>query len=1049
MKKPYLASSIDSNEHNVSQEVIDQLGKEQFVVDVESSKNEQSVIVYSSSKISLSEIARVLSNFNLKIADEHTYVVKAKTKEFFIKKCIIDGNINFAKSPKNFTDLATRVFKGEFDSNIINSLSISEDLGYLDIGLLKSLISYENQLDLDYSIEAITKTLVANHEIARQLVDYFHVKFAPKDTKRKELMRKAEEKIKDSIDKVQDINEYKILRFLNDINQASIRTNYFFATDLLHAQALAIKYHVEKINSYLSGVQPRFETFVYHNEFVGTHLRKTKVSRGGLRWSDRELDFRNEIKSLMQAQRSKNAVIVPSGSKGGFFIKGNEEEAAKKFERVYKLFISALLDLVDNYENGKAVSGKGVSYDEFDPYFVVAADKGTSEMSDTANAISTERGFWLGDAFASGGSKGFNHKEMGITAKGSLRATERFFIEKNIDIYKDETSVIGIGSPAGDVFGNAMILSKKFILLGAIGSREIFIDPHPNVEKSYKERLRLFNDVLGWNAYDKKIISKGGGIFSRKEKFIKVSPEMKEVFGIKKDTISGEDLAKTLLTMKVDILLNGGVGTYVRGNGESDAEIGDKPNESSRVDVADVRAFSVCEGGNLGFTQKARIDYAKKGGKISADSIDNSAGVNTSDFEVNIKIILNALVKQNKIPESKRLKVMSALVDDVEQRTSKNNYTQALALSMDEIRSKNSLGKFKRTLTVLKDEVDGFVPLEYEIPDVSDFDTQLTRDKKLNRPTLSVMLSFAKIFMRIVLLKDKEFFEYSLTDEFLFDYFPKEFTDEYREQISTHQLREQIIATMIGNLIIDTQGSTFVGDYKELGHKKFMDKVKAFLLINKIAQFDKLRADIYALDLKLEAKKQYEMLFSIEESLKSAIEIVSSKILDADSSKYEKLFAGFVKAHTKLSNKKVALKGLEVIDYVPILPLVMKLGRTTKATFDNLTELFFYASKDLGVLELLNNIKDQKATDEWEEKLKDVLIKEVLDALLVFKQRVLEEKSPKDSMEKAVEHFIKDYSKSFDRFYKNHKSAKSPRNANFISLSVVVGILTKAVNAKN
>lgn len=1037
---------LDISSVQLNKETLTKLSKGGFAVQ----SNKDAFCLCSLQEQNLSDNISVLNDFGLKAKDEASVQLKEGAKTVYVKCYSLEKDIvkllESSKAKANIEILLENVLNSQAAKTKLNTLALRANLNAQEIGVLRSITAYANQLLESNMEDEISSILIKHSEIAGAFISYFHSKFDPSLQSKKPSLKKLEDEIIKKIDKLENIEEDKILRLISDALFASVRTNFFYAKDLLNTSALAIKYNVDKFSFHLNGVQPRVETFVFHNEFVGTHLRKTNVSRGGLRWSDRELDWRKEIKGLMQAQRSKNSVIIPSGAKGGFYIKGCQEEAKEKFVRVYKTFINALLDVVDNYKNKKEVRGAGIIYDDFDPYFVVAADKGTSTMSDTANAISLERGFWLGDAFASGGSKGFDHKDMGITAKGSLKAVERFFIEKNIDIYKDETKVIGIGSMSGDVFGNAMILSKKFSLLASIGSRYIFVDPHPDLEKSYKERVRLFKGVLGWEQYDSKLISKGGGVFKRSEKFIKVSPEMKEVFGIKKEVISAQDLIKVLLALKVDMLYNGGVGTYVRGNSESDASIGDKPNESVRIDASCIRAFCVCEGGNLGFSQKARVDYAKKGGKISADSIDNSAGVNTSDFEVNTKIILNALVEDKKLSQKERDSFLETLVDDVDYKTSKNNYLQGLALSLDSLRSKGNLERFKKTISVLKDEVTAFNPAEYELPEPQNIQSALTKDDKIARPLLCVLLSFSKIFVKNLILKDKEFFDTDLAKEFLYDYFPAAFTKRYKKEISTHYLKNNIMATMISNLIIDAQGSSFVSDYKDLGFEGFMLKIKTFLIINKVAGLTPLREELYKQDLKLDTKKQYEMFFAIDNALKTAVDLITETRNPLDSSNLDafvKDYANLIGAKTQ-TGKDYIEKSIQKIDYVTFLPIALKASSCQKLEFKSLLDLLSLAAQKLEILELLEKIKSQTPKDDWQERLKDVLTKEILAAVMKLTKATIEAKKP--SLAKGLAAVLEN-NKGFEKYLKDEKSIR--KSPSLINISVVVGMLTKAVDGKN
>ncbi|MGB5793540.1 NAD-glutamate dehydrogenase domain-containing protein, partial [Poseidonibacter sp.] len=518
-------------------------------------------------------------------------------------------------------------------------------------------IEYIDQAVLTINSATILTTLTTNSSLTCLFVKYFITKFDPKLSKREALLSKIELDIKEKIKQIPQIIDDKILNITLLFLKSLLRTNYF-----LNKETISFKIDTKTFGKDLKGIQPNLENFIYHPDFYGVHLRMSKVSRGGLRWSDRNDDYRQEVKSLMITQEGKNSIIIPDGSKGGFVI--NKDDVSKEFfQEVYSLFINANLDLVDNMIDGKIVKNEHVvCYDDDDPYFVVAADKGTASMSDIANKIAIDRNYWLGDAFASGGSNGFGHKDLGITARGAIMSSKRFFIEEGIDIYKNEVSVVGIGSMSGDVFGNGMIESDKFKLVAAISQKDIFVDPTPDIKKAYLERKRLFESKDGkWVNYDQSLISKGGGIFKRSDKEIVLSPEIKKLIKTTKKVISGEELSKYLLTLDVDMLFNGGVGTYVKATDENNLDLGDKQNEAVRVDASDIKARIVCEGGNLGFTQKARIEYALSGGRINLDGIDNAAGVNTSDHEVNLKILLNSIQSQGILTQKQTQETLETL----------------------------------------------------------------------------------------------------------------------------------------------------------------------------------------------------------------------------------------------------------------------------------------------------------------------------------------------------------------------------------------------------
>ena len=1055
------SSSADTGieKDKITDELVENLKKYHTLARVDNVNNTEEVIIYSTVKASLSDYMPILQNFGFIIDSEFSYIIEKNGLEIFGRKyfIILTECENLDRSRDNVKAVLEAVLRKETQNTRLNSLSVFANLNPKEIGILDAILTYEDQLLPEQSAVSIRKTLRKYPDISKLFVKYFYTKFDPEVKRRSASLKKLSVSIKDKILQVQDITDDKILNVFCDILDAMVRTNFFLHKNIFVKEAMSLKVDVKKLDIYLKGVQPNIETFVYHNEFVGTHLRRTKISRGGLRWSDRELDYRNEIKALMQAQRSKNSVIIPEGAKGGFFIK-EKNVSKEKFVEIYSTFINSLLDVVDNYVSSKIVTDKKIiAYDDDDPYFVVAADKGTSAMSDTANSISISRDFWLGDAFASGGSNGFNHKDMGITAKGSIKSTERFFLELKTNFQKEEITVVGIGSPAGDVFGNGIQLSEKFVLVAAISSRYIFIDPTPNVKASYKERQRLFDNALGWEEYNTKLISKGGGVFKKSEKSITLTDEIKELLDIEEDVVNGVELSRAILTSKADLLFNGGVGTYVRGDEESDSQIGDKPNESVRVNASDLRVTAVCEGGNLGLTQKARVDFAKKGGKISADSIDNSAGVHTSDYEVNIKIILNSLVRKGVISEDSRLEVLHSLEDDVERIVLWTNYFQSLALSLDEIRSKKDLDQFKDTILVLEEHIDNFKSRQYEIPETK-LESVLTKNKTLLRPLLGVLLSFSKIFVKTQILKDKKFLDSELASDFLFKYFPKSFDIVYSKEVASHPLKDDIIATNISNMIINSQGSTFIHDYKRLGYKKFMLKVKSFIVLDEIVSASDIRHEIFREDYTVPSKRQYELLIDLEDALNFLTSWMidhgeNSILIFERAHEYKVSMSKFIDSNhgklEKVCENEHINKFYSMIEYVRMLTTMIQVKEDVKQDFVEIADLFLTTTQDLGILELNKYIKNLEANSDWDERLKNRMLKQTLATTSDIIDKVMHFKRSNESIEEAFKSFATINKERYKIYQYDYKMMKQSGNVNYINLNVVIGTLARIAQGTN
>jgi len=810
----------------------------------------------------LSKIVPIYNDFGIEILKEENFNYKVDPKVLPLLKL----------HQESFLEVFEATIKKENPSCKLLSLSVLEGFNLREINLFRTFLRYENQLVLEFNILKIIEALTKHHSLSKLILEFFYKNIDIKD-------------VEEAFKSVKSSDEDRVLRLFLEIVQNTIKTNFFE-----NKPAISIKISTKNLKSHLRGVQPNYEMFVFHKDFSGIHLRMSKVARGGLRYSSRHDDFRVEIKSLMATQEGKNAIIIPSGAKGGFVIR-KKPLSKEDFVEVYRTFIDAMLDLVDEDDN----------------YFVVAADKGTSNMSDVANEIAIKRGFWLGDAFASGGSKGYSHKKMGITAKGAIKSVQRFFIEQGVDFYKTPIRVVGIGSMGGDVFGNGLLESEQFVLVGAISHDEVFVDPNPDVKKAYVERKRLFNSKEHkWSDYDKSLLSDGGLVVRRDQKDIKLSQKTKKFLKLKKDLVSGEEIASALLKLDVDMIYNGGVGTYFKASTETNLEVADKENEYVRVDACDIKAKAVCEGGNLGFTQKARYEYALKGGFINLDSIDNSAGVNTSDHEVNLKILLK--------DQKDRDDVLFSKESWVEQTVLLDNYYQSLCISLDRLRSKNHLKRFIKTIHVLENSLDVFERRYFSIP--SDKQIELVVDDKemIIRPVLAVLVLYAKIFLKDLLNKSSMIDDELFFKRYLFRYFPKDFKLLYEDEILSHPLKKEMISMMIANKIINYQGALFIFDYFSLGEEKFLQKIKAYLMTNQLFDMNKNREEIYKKDYQVESQKQYEDLLMIEKEMESNVKWLLQNFDESDLN-FEFLVSfkdEIVKEKLSLQEYKFALAAIKV-----------------------------------------------------------------------------------------------------------------------------------------
>ncbi len=696
--------------------------------------------------------------------------------------------------------------EGKVENDPFNSLIISAAIEPEGVVWLRAWFRYLRQTGMSYSLQTVVDSLSRAPEIARQLVHLFRVRHDPAfDGDRDKASDAASTKIDDLLLNVAAIDEDRILRTLRAVALAVLRTNAFAPSA---EEALGFKIDSHAIPG-LPAPVPWREIFVYSPRLEGIHLRAGPVARGGIRWSDRRDDFRTEILGLMKAQRVKNAVIVPTGAKGGFFPKRLPDPAEDRDAWIaegtecYKSFIRTLLAITDNIIDDKVVHPKNVVIrDGEDPYFVVAADKGTASFSDTANAIAIDHGFWLGDAFASGGSNGYDHKAMGITAKGAWISVQRHFAEMGVDVQEESVRVCGVGDMSGDVFGNGMLLSKAIKLVAAFDHRHIFIDPDPDPTNSWTERKRLFDlPRSSWDDYDKKLISKGGGVFARSEKSIKLTKPIREMLGIEEDTVDPATLMSAILRMKADLLWFGGIGTYVKAKAESSIDVGDPANDPIRVNAEDLGVKVIGEGANLAITQAARIAFDLFGGRINADFIDNSAGVDCSDKEVNIKIALNPELRAGTLSEVKRNALLKSMTDAVAEIVLEDNRHQALGISIAEKGGTQGLPSYVRLIETF----EGEGKLDRVVEGLPGNEVLLRRgqdEEGMTRPELAVLLATGKLALQDSIENSLSLNDPSLDDELL-TAFPEAMRGKHRQAILDHRLRGEIIATRIANRMVN------------------------------------------------------------------------------------------------------------------------------------------------------------------------------------------------------------------------------------------------------
>ena len=1014
----------------IDDKLFEQVIKEKIATKIIDNKKTKYIKIFSKEQLFLSHITPLLHNIGFEIIDEVTYNVTNNKELIYISRfnLNIDDLEKIEKSKVNLESIINYSLK---DCTVKHSKAYSlvykENFNLRKIMLIGAFIEYIDQAVLSVNSTTILNTITTNYKLSSMFVEYFITKFQPNIDERNNKLESIENKIKEDIKKIPQIIDDKILNITLLFLKSLLRTNYF-----LDEETISFKIDTRTFGKDLKGLQPNLENFIYHRDFYGLHLRMSKVSRGGLRWSDRHEDYRQEVKSLMITQEGKNSIIIPDGSKGGFVINKNPADITKEyFTEIYSLFINANLDLVDNMIDGKIVKNdKIVCYDEDDAYFVVAADKGTAAMSDVANSIAIKRNYWLGDAFASGGSNGFGHKDLGITARGAIMSSKRFFIEEGIDIYKDEISVIGIGSMSGDVFGNGMIESQTFKLLGAISHKDIFIDPNPDIKKSFVERKRLFESKNGgWKNYDQSIISKGGGIFTRSEKEIILSPEIKKLLGTNVKVISGEELCKCLLTLKVDMLFNGGVGTYVKASDENNLEIGDKQNEAVRIDGNELKAKIVCEGGNLGFTQKSRIEYAINGGRIHLDAIDNSAGVNTSDHEVNLKILLKSIQAQGILTQKQSDETLNSLKEQVVDMVLENNYDQAFIISIDERFSRRYLNDYIRSIEVLENNVEAFNRRDFYIPKNENINDIVDMNGSIVRPVLGSLLSYSKIFVKKILLESKLIDE-TFALQYLYKYFPKSFVGVYEHEILNHPLKREIIATMIADIIINNQGVTFVSDFEKLGLERYLLKIKSYLVVKQLFASHDIRKKIYLQDYIMNIEEQYKLVNKLEYILYASTrwmvkylrknELDTSHILDHK----DELFTLLSQIHKQ--DVEILIKDDEqfnqffsVIDYLRFAVAAIVIKQDTHHSFKDVMVLFYSLIHEFNILEIIMELNKVKITSPNDMILRNQVLLFIEFIVVHYTKKVLEFQRINEEPEVAFTNFL---SNEKDVFYKirNH-----------------------------
>lgn len=996
-----------------------------FYLDADSGPEEYRLkIIHGRRLVPLSDCLPMLENLGFRVIGENAYELEGENAgciHDFVLERVGEHSHSLSEVKELIERLLLRVWHGLVEDDGFNALVLVAGMTWRQIVILRALAKYLRQIGQPFSMDYVEDCLVQNQSIALLLVALFEARFDPElNGSREAKQKEIEQQIQNQLKSVSSIDQDRILQNYLSVIKATLRTNFYQEGVLegVDERALAFKIDPNTLDE-APLPRPHVEIFVFSPRLEGVHLRNGPVARGGLRWSDRREDFRTEVLGLVKAQQVKNAVIVPAGSKGGFYPKrlppmSNREAYMAEGIASYRSFITSLLSLTDNLRGKKVVPPKQtVRYDGDDPYLVVAADKGTATFSDIANGIADAHKFWLSDAFASGGSAGYDHKKMGITAKGAWVCVQRHFREMNIDVQSDPVSVIGVGDMAGDVFGNGMLLSKTIELKAAFNHMHIFIDPNPqDSQKNWAERSRLFKKPRSsWEDYKKSLISKGGGIFSRAEKAIPISPEMKAWLDIEEDHLSPNALIKRILMAEADLLWFGGIGTYVRSSAESNADVGDKANDPLRITGKDLRVKVIGEGGNLGMTQLGRIEFARNGGRLNTDSIDNSAGVDCSDKEVNIKILLTHAMAKHKFSRDERDVILAKMTDEVAQIVLSDNYLQTQAISLAESRTlvarEYHLGLI-RTL-----EKDGNLNREIEyLPSDEKFAEMATNDLGLTRPEIATLMSYAKISLFNILMSSSFLDDPVFRPELEWG-FPKLLRQKFPDELGQHRLRHEIVATVLSNAVINWAGLSFVYEVKEETGLAVEDIVAAFVIVREVFKLKEVWEKINQLDYAVSASLQIEMHNKISDFLKHQVlwmlrnipqPFAISDLIDRFSGPVDALlkapatvlsrpahdaYKGTIRDLTDKGIPQGLAKRLAALEALVQAPDIISVSENVSINVGEVAHVYFSLGEKLGLEWLRQRAIGIGTNDHWENLAVASEVEEIADLQRVTAQQVL------------------------------------------------------------
>ncbi len=1021
--------------------------------------------------IPISEVLPMLENMGLKVISERPYHVEfADGSTIWIQDFEMvysQSGIDPGKVNEIFQQAFYRTWRGQSENDGFNRLVLSAGLTSRQVSLLRAYCKYLLQTRLPFSQAYMENSLSQNPDIAAKLVQLFECRNDPSASLgvRERRSVKHRQEILSMLDDVASQDDDRILRSFLSVIMATLRTNYFqHAKNDEAPNYLSFKLNPREVPD-LPKPRPMYEISVYSPRVEGVHLRGGRVARGGLRWSDRREDFRIEVLGLMKAQMVKNTVIVPVGAKGGFVVKqlptGSREEVMAEVIACYKIFINGLLDITDNIVDDVIHPPENVvRHDDDDPYLVVAADKGTATFSDIANSVSIEHGFWLGDAFASGGSVGYDHKKMGITARGAWESVRRHFREIGVDTQEEPFSVAGIGDMSGDVFGNGMLLSPHIKLQAAFNHMHIFLDPDPDPAASLAERQRLFDmPRSGWDDYDQKLISKGGGVFSRKEKQIKLSKEVRTMLDLKQESIAPQELISAILRMRVDLLWNGGIGTYVKASTESSSDVGDRTNDSLRVNGSQLRCRVVGEGGNLGFTQLGRVEFALAGGRMNTDFIDNSAGVDCSDREVNIKILLNLVRQHKRLTDERRKRLLSAMTEEVAELVLRNNYLQSLAISMLETHAAERVNEHAHVIRSMTRRKELDRSLE-ALPNEDEIAERRRNQRGLTRPELAILLSYSKISLYKDLLKSDVPEDSYLSLE-LARYFPKPLQKHHSDLMGKHRLRREIIANAITNSMINRMGPTFADRIQEESGADAAAVARAYTIAREAFGMRDIWVDIENLDNKVNASVQYAMMSETVQLLKHATRWLLGPLwgsLDIAGSvdhfqpgvsdlfgTLRKLLVGRELKQFRETRQLYVNIGVpdELAEKVALLPVMrpaldlVEVAKQTSAPVTRVADIYFCLADTIGLNWLREQIEHLAVDGQWQAAARHTLRENLFQIHRGLSAEV-QQLAPDKEADESVEQWINAHQGKVDHARQVLKEMRASAGMEFATLSVAV-----------